>query len=71
LTSRLEQRRGEPRPVGLLVPYAADVAAQHGVLVPEHQQFSILHPVTAEHQDSHAEYPARQQVDDLEQQPAS
>jgi len=64
-------QRGEPRPVGRLVPYAADVAAQHRVLVPEHQQFSSLHPVIPEHQDSHAEYPARQQVDDLEQHPAS
>jgi peptidoglycan hydrolase-like protein with peptidoglycan-binding domain len=36
------------------------VAAQHRVLVPEHQQFSSLRPVAAEHQDSHAEYPARQ-----------
>jgi hypothetical protein len=33
-------------------------AAQHGVLVPEHQQFSILRHVLAEHQDSEAEYPA-------------
>ena len=48
-----------------------DVAAQHRVLVPEHQQFSSLRPVAAEHQDSYAEYPARQQVDDLEQHPAS
>jgi hypothetical protein len=28
-----------------------------------------LRPVTAEHQDSHAEYPARQQAEDLEQHP--
>jgi hypothetical protein len=41
------------------------------VLVPEHQQFSILRQVAAEHQDGHAEYPAREQVDDLEQHPAS
>jgi hypothetical protein len=47
------------------------LAAQHRVLVPEHQQLDILRPVAAEHQDSHAEYPARQQVDDLEQHPAS
>ena len=64
-------QRGEPHPVGRLVPYAADVAAQHRVLVPEHQQFSSRRLVTAEHQDSYAEYPARQQVDDLEQHPAS
>ena len=53
------------------VSHPADVAAQHGVLVPEYQQLSILRPVAAEHQDSHAEYPARQQVGDLEQHPAS
>jgi hypothetical protein len=47
------------------------LAAQHRVLVPEHQQLDIFRPVAAEHQDSHAEYPARQQVDDLEQHPAS
>jgi transposase len=37
----------------------------------EHQQLSILRQVTAEHQDGQAEYPARKQVDDLEQHPAS
>jgi hypothetical protein len=39
--------------------------------MPEHQQFSILRPVTPEHQDGQAEYPARKHVDDLEQDPAS
>jgi hypothetical protein len=34
------------------------VAAQHRVLVPEYQQFSILRQVRAEHQDGQAEYPA-------------
>jgi predicted polyphosphate/ATP-dependent NAD kinase len=47
------------------------VPAQHRVLVPEHQQLSILRQVPAERQDSQAEYPARQQIDDLEQHPAS
>ena len=47
------------------------MAAEHRVLVPEHQQLSSLCPVAAEHQDSYAEDPARQQVDDLEQHPAS
>jgi hypothetical protein len=69
-TARPSQR-GKPYPVGRLISHAANVAAQHCVLVPEHQQFSSLRPVAAEHQDSHAEYPARQQVDDLEQHPAS
>jgi hypothetical protein len=39
--------------------------------MPQHQQLSILCPVTAEHQDGQAEDPAREQVDDLEQHPAS
>jgi hypothetical protein len=64
-------QRGEPHPVGRLVPDPAGVPAQHRVLVPEHQQLSILRQVPAEHQDSQAEYPARQQIDDLEQHPAS
>jgi hypothetical protein len=34
-------------------------------------QFGIFRPVAAEHQDGQAEYPTREQVDDLEQQPAS
>jgi len=45
--------------------------AQHRVLVPEHKQLSVFRPVAAEHLDSQAEYPARRQVDDLEQHPAS
>jgi len=47
------------------------VAAQHCVLVPQYQQLSILRLVPTEHQGSDTEYPANQQVDDLEQHPAS
>jgi hypothetical protein len=47
------------------------VPPQHRVLVPEHQQFSILRQIPAEYQDSQAEYLANQQVDDLKQHPAS
>jgi hypothetical protein len=47
------------------------MAAQHCVLVPEHKQFSILRPVATEHQDSQTEYRVHQQVDDLQQHPAS
>jgi hypothetical protein len=39
--------------------------------MPEHQQLSILRQVAAEHHDGQAEYPVREQVDDLEQNPAS
>ena len=51
-------QRGEPHPVGWLVTHPASVAAQHRVLVPEHQQLSILRQVLAEYQDGDAEYPA-------------
>jgi hypothetical protein len=64
-------QRGEPGPVGWLVPDPAGVPPQDRVLMPEHQQLSILCHVTAEHQDGQAEHPARKQVDDLEQHPAS
>ena len=64
-------QRGEPDPVGWLVPYPPGLPAQHRVLVPEHQQLSTLGQVPAEYQDGEAEYPANQQVDDLEQHPAS
>jgi hypothetical protein len=63
-------QRGEPRPVRWLVPDPAGVPAQHRVLVPQHQQLSILRQVPADRQDSQAEYPANQQVEDLEQHPA-
>ena len=59
----------QARSAGILHP--AGVPPQDRVLVPEHQQLSVLRQVAAEHQDSQAEYPAREQVDDLEQHPAS
>jgi len=65
------RQRGEPHPVGRLVPDPGGVPAQHRVLVPEHQQLSVLRQVLAGYQDSQAEYPADQQVDALEQHPAS
>jgi len=64
-------QRGEAHPVGRLVSHPADVAAQHRVLMPEHQQLSGFRSVAAERQDSHSEELARQQVGDLEQHPAS
>ena len=42
-------------PVSRLVPYPASVAAQHRVLVPQHQQFSVFRQVLTEHQDGQAE----------------
>jgi len=64
-------QRGEPHPVGRLVTHPVGVAAQHRVLVPDYQQLSILRHVLAERQDSEAEYPANQQVDDPDQHGAS
>ena len=63
--------RGEPGPVGWLVPHPARVPAQHRVLVPEHQQLGVLRLVPAEHQDSQAKSPAHEQVGDLERHSAS
>jgi len=65
------RQRREPQPVSRVIPDPADVAAEHRVLVPEHQQLSSLCPVTAKQQRGQTEDPARQQVDDLEQHPAS
>jgi hypothetical protein len=46
-TSRAQ--RGPPGPASRLVPHPAGVPPQYRVLVPEHQQLSILRQVTAEH----------------------
>ena len=54
-------QRGEPCPVGRLVPDPAGVTAQHRVLVPEYQQLSLLRLLPAQHQHGQAEYPANQQ----------
>jgi hypothetical protein len=62
---------GEPHSVGGLVPYPPGVPAQHRVLVPERQQFSLLGQVPAEHQDGEGGYKANYQVDDLERHSAS
>jgi hypothetical protein len=51
--------------------HPAGVSPQYRVLVPEHKQLGIFRPVAAEHQNGKAEYPAREQVDDLKQHPAS
>jgi hypothetical protein len=45
------RQRGEPHPVCWLVPDPAGAAAQDRVLVPEHQQFSILRKIFTEYQD--------------------
>jgi len=64
-------QRGEPYPVGRLVPDPSGVPAQDGVLVPERQQFSVLVQIPAGEQDREAEHPANQQVDDRERHPVS
>jgi len=35
-------QRGQPRPVGGRVEHPRDLAAQHGVLVPQYQQLGVL-----------------------------
>ena len=65
------RQRGEPGPVGRLIPHPVGVPPQYRVLMPEYQQLSILRQVAAEHQDGRAEHPARKHVGDLEQHPAS
>jgi hypothetical protein len=48
----------------------AGLLPQDRVLMPGHQQFSILRQATAEHRDGHVEHPAGKRVDDLEKHPA-
>ncbi len=48
-------QRGEPGPVGWLVPHPPSVPAQHRVLVPEHQQFGVLRLIASERQNGKAE----------------
>ena len=70
--SRYQPRqRGEPGPVRRLVPDPAGLPPQYSVLMPQHQQLSILGHITTEHQDHQAEHPARKHIDDLDQHPAS
>ena len=70
--ARYEPRqRGEPGPADRLVSHPASVPPQDSVLMPENEQLGILRQATVEHQDGQAEYPAREQLDDLEQHPAS
>lgn len=65
------RQRGEPGSVTRLVPHPARVPSQYRVLMPEHQQLGILRQVPAEHHDGQAGHAAREQIDDLEQHPAS
>jgi hypothetical protein len=53
----------EPQPVGRLVADPADLAAQHRVLVPEHQEFGILGHLTPGQHHQAAEQAAREQVE--------
>jgi hypothetical protein len=61
--------RSEPHPVGRVIPYPADIPAQHRVLVPEYEQLGVF--ARSARNTRTAKHPARQQVDDLEQHPAS
>jgi hypothetical protein len=52
----------KPQPVGRLVAEPADLAAQHRVLVPEHQEFGILGYLTPGQHHQAAEQTAHEQV---------
>ena len=56
----------EPQPVRRLVADPADLAAQHRVLVPEHQELGILGHLTPGQHHQAAEQTAHEQVDDRE-----
>ena len=56
----------EPQPVGRLVADPADLAAQHRVLVPEHQELGIPGRLTPGQHHHAAEQAAREQVHDRE-----
>ncbi len=64
-------QRGEPGPVGGLVPDPTGVPPQHCVLVPKHQQLSVFRAVAARQQHHQPKQPAHQQVNDLQGHPAS
>jgi hypothetical protein len=50
---------------------APGLPEQHRVLMPEHQQFSVLRPAATEQQDDQADNPALQHVGDLERHSSS
>ena len=54
----------EPQPVARLVADPADLAAQHRVLVPQHQEFGILGHLTPGQHHQAAEQATHEQVDD-------
>ena len=58
------RQRREPQPVGWLVTDPADLAAQHRVLVPQHQELGVLgHLAPGQHRQA-AQQAANKQVDD-------
>jgi hypothetical protein len=61
-------QRREPQPVARLVADPADLAAQHLVLMPQHQQLGIFAHLTPGPHHQAAEQAAREQVDDREDQ---
>ena len=63
-------QRREPQPVTRLVTDPADLAPQHRVLVPEHQELGILGHLTPGQHRQTAEQTANEQVDDREEHSA-
>ena len=57
-------QRGQPRPVGGRVAHPRDLAAQHGVLVPQHQQLGVLAQISPHQHGGQAEETAYESVQD-------
>jgi hypothetical protein len=54
----------EPHPVDGPVVHPSDLSAQHGVLVPQHQQLSILAQVSPHQHGAQTQQPAHEPVQD-------
>jgi hypothetical protein len=63
--------RSRISPVARLIAHPADMPAQHRVLVPEHEQLGIFAGSPRNTTMARPSTRAREQVDDLEQHPAS
>jgi hypothetical protein len=68
-------RRPAQRPVTLsnhdvaLVVHPGDLVAQHGVLVPQHQQFGVLTQISPHQHSGQAEHTAHEPIQDRQQHP--
>jgi hypothetical protein len=54
----------------LVLRHESDLAAQHGILVPQHQEFGVVGQLAPAQHDHAAEQAAHHQVSDREENPA-